>query len=268
MLKNIDEQRTLVRVRSKATVPSLLIGTLLVWSAIAPQTKAVTFITSRADLNATDRLDWSAVGPIFSPIGPPDPGVFLPSSFTVTSEANRPVQVDIPKTAVPGLLPPFVFQTTPEPGIATNFSSGDFVLFSGLVPGPPPAVGNPGPITLTFDEPVFGAGTQLAVDDIFSFTGTISAFDSNNELLGSFSAPGTSSLALDNSALFLGVVDERLSISKLEFKSSLPDSAIGLNQLSLLTDLSPNKTAVPEPSSLIALSVILAVGCRRGKQHS
>ena len=70
-----------------------------------------------------------------------------------------------------------MFQTTPEPGIATNFDSGDFILFSGLIPGPPPAVGNPGPITLTFAEPVFGAGTQLAVDDIFSFTGTVSAFD-------------------------------------------------------------------------------------------
>ncbi|MGB7248761.1 MAG: hypothetical protein WBC73_07475 [Phormidesmis sp.] len=170
---------------------ALLLGTVAAWSAIAPPSKAVSFITDRADLNATDQVNWSTLGPIFDPLGPPDPAVFLPGSFTATSQVGKPLQVDIPKATVPGVLPPFVFQTTPEPGIATNFGNGDFILFTGLIPGPPPAVGNPGPITLSFDEPIFGAGAQLAVDDIFSFTGTISAFDSDDQLLGSFSAPGT-----------------------------------------------------------------------------
>ncbi|MGB3296552.1 MAG: hypothetical protein WBB01_26500 [Phormidesmis sp.] len=234
---------------------------------VALQAKAISFVTDRDGLNATDQVDWSTLGPIFSPFGPPDPAVFLPDSFTATSQAGRSVQVDIPKAVTPGVLPPFVFQTTPEPGIATNFGSGDFILFTGLIPGPPPAIGNPGPITLSFADPVFGAGTQLAVDDILSFTGTISAFDTDDQLLGSFSAAGTSSLALDNSALFLGVIDEQPKISRLAFSASAPNSALGLNQLSLVTRLTQDRAAVPEPSLLIGLSVIVGLGYQRRRKH-
>ena len=264
MLKQLFEKLPLSkdhREMSKlAIAPALLFGTALSWSLMAPTAQAVSFTTNRDSLNATDQLDWSTLGPIFSPFGPPDPAIFLPSSFTATSEAGRAVQVEIPEATTPGVLPPFVFQTTPEPGIATNFGNGDYILFTGLIPGPTPAVGNPGPITLTFAEPVFGAGAQLAVDDIFNFTGTISAFDSEDQLLGSFSAPGTSSLALDNAALFLGVTDEQPIISKLEFKSSVPNSAIGLNQLSLVTRRNSEATDIPEHSSLVAFGALLAFG--------
>lgn len=258
-------QSVLAFLFSKAATPIWLLGTVVGMSAIAPQARAISFVTDRSSLNANDLVNWSSLGPIFNPFGPPDPSVFLPSSFTANSQAGKSVQVDIPKATTPGVLPPFVFQTTPEPGIATNFGNGDFILFTGLTPGPPPAVGNPGPITLSFAEPIFGAGTQMAVDDIFNFTGTISAFDQDDQLLGSFSAPGTSSLALDNSALFLGVTSEQPEISKLEFKSSVPNSAIGLNQLSLVTQHTPSRAAVPEPSLLIALSVIIAFGCQHQK---
>lgn len=227
--------------------------------AIPLEATAATFVTNRAALGGNDLVDWSVVGPIFSPFGPPDPSVFLPSPFSVNSQGGRSVQVEIPATTVPGVLPPFVFQTTPAPGIETNFGNGDFILFTGLIPGPPPAIGNPGPITLTFPEPVFGVGAQLAVDDIFNFVGTISAFDINDQLLGSFSAPGTSSLALDNSAAFFGVSDAQASIAKLEFSSSVPASALGINQLSLVTDVA----AVPEPSSLLGLSLISLFGYAR-----
>ena len=105
-----------------------------------------------------------------------------------------------------------------------------------------------------------------AASIIFNFTGTISVFDREDQLLGSFSAPGTSSLALDNSALFLGVTDEQPIISKLEFKSSVPNSAIGLNQLSLVTRKDTNTTDIPEPSSLVAVSVLLAFGYQRRRK--
>ncbi|WP_414620530.1 hypothetical protein [Calothrix sp. CCY 0018] len=55
------------------------------------------------------------------------------------------------------------------------------------------------------DQPVKAAGSQIAVDDIPSFSAFVSAFDRDNNLLGSFSTPGTSSIALDNSAVFLGI---------------------------------------------------------------
>ena len=256
------------RPLAHAAAPAVLMGMVLGLSAIsAPQAKAISFVTNRDALNATDQVNWSTLGPLFSPLGPPDPAAFLPNLFTTTSQAGKSVQVDIPKSDTPGLLPPFVFQTAPEPEIATNFKNGDFILFTGVVLGPPPPVGNPGPLTLTFADPVFGAGAQLAAGGVFDFTGTISAFDRDDQLLGSFSAAGTSSLALDNSALFFGVIDGQPRISKLEFKSSIPNGPFGINQLSLVTDLIPDKTAVPEPSSLIALGVIAAFGGQHRRKY-
>lgn len=138
----------------------------------------------------------------------------------------------------------------PEPGILTNFASGDFVLFTGFQSGGFPAVGNPGPLSITFDKPVLGAGTQIAVDDTLEFTALISAFDKDNNLLGNFSTIGTSSLALDNSALFLGVSSDTPNISRLVFSTSEPNRAIGINTLSI--------ASVPEPTFTFGL---LAFGC-------
>jgi len=235
---------------SRCAFSGLLLGSFLAWGS-ASQAEAATFLTNRADLGANDLLDWSSVGIPFNPFGPPDPASFLPKSFTASSAGGLAVQVDIPTAATPGVFPPFVFQTT-EPGIPTNFADGDFVLFTGLIPGPPPAVGNPGPITLTFAEPVAGAGAQFAVDDIFNFVATVSAFDASGQLLDSFSSAGTSSTTLDNSAIFLGVSDDQARISSLSFQSSIPTSAIGINQLSLLSVAAD----VPEPSLLLGLGAL------------
>lgn len=60
-------------------------------------------------------------------------------------------------------------------------------------------------------------------------------FDSDNNLLGTFSTPGTSSLTLDNSAVLLGVLSDKENITRLEFSSSEPDRAIGINTLSITT---------------------------------
>jgi hypothetical protein len=141
-----------------------------------------------------------------------------------------------------------IFQTSPI--IPSNFANGDFILFTGFAPGLFPSPGNPSPLTITFDTPVSAAGAQIAVDDTFQFTAFISAFDRANNLLGTFSANGTSSLALDNSALFLGVRSDTDNISRLVFSSSESNRALGINRLSIDT------STVPEPSSIVAISFI------------
>jgi len=218
------------------------IGTLLI--LLAPPVEAVnlTFVSDRAALGGTDRVDWSILGPV------PPPFQVLPNFFSVTSEQGLGINVSIPPAAAPGVTPPLLFQTLPSPGIPTSFASGDFILFTGLRPGPPPAVGNPGPLTITFDRPVAAAGTQIAADDTFLFTALISAFDSNNNLLGSFSTQGTSSLALDNSAQFVGVRSDAANISRLVYTSSEGSRALGINALSIAE-------AVPEPSNMAAMIV-------------
>jgi hypothetical protein len=230
----------------KISAAGSAIGTLLI--LLAPRVEAVnlTFVSDRAALGGTDRVDWSILGPV------PPPFQVLPNFFSVTSEQGLGINVSIPPAAAPGVTPPLLFQTLPSPGIPTNFASGDFILFTGLRPGPPPAVGNPGPLTITFDRPVAAAGTQIAVDDTFLFTALISAFDSNNNLLGSFSRQGTSSLALDNSAQFLGVRSDAANISRLVYSSSEGSRALGINALSIAE-------AVPEPSNMAAM-IVAALG--------
>ncbi len=226
----------------KTSAAGTAIGTLLILLAPPVQAANLTFVSDRATLEATDRLDWSILGPVQPPFK------VLPNSFSTTSEQGLGINVNIPQATTPGVTPPLLFQTLPSPGIPTNFASGDFVLLTGLRPGPPPAVGNPGPLTITFDRPVAAAGTQIAVDDVLLFTASISAFDSANNLLGSFSTQGTSSLALDNSAQFLGVRSDAANISRLVYSSSEGDRAFGINALSIAE-------AVPEPSNIFALAV-------------
>jgi len=203
---------------------------------------ALTLVTQRAALGANDQVDWSSLGSA-------TPFLVLPNSFEATSAGGLGLSVQIPPPT-PGITPPLVFQTLPPPnGIPTNFAPGDFILFTGLMPGSFPAPGNPGPLTISFDTRVSGAGAQIAVDDTFSFTAFISAFDTSDTLLGSFSAVGTSSLALDNSALFLGVLSDTPNIQRLVFSSSEPGRAFGINTLSI------NAASVPEPGSVLALSL-------------
>ena len=257
--------------RRVSHVGRYLLGTSLViaLTAMEAPAQAITFVTDRTALNESDRVDWSTVGDIFNPVGPPDPSVFLPSTFEVLSEAGLGVEVTIPEDATPGLTPPFVFQTGPDPNIGTNFDNGNFILFTGLIIDALPPVGNPGPLTLTFDRPILGAGAQLAAGATFSFTGTISAFDENDTLLETFSAPGTSSEALDNTAPFFGVLGDRPTIAKLEFATSESGRPFGINQLSLVTAAA----SVPEPSVSFALLPVVGLGLwvrhsQKGRHHA
>ncbi|WYL97233.1 MAG: hypothetical protein HEQ35_28640 [Gloeotrichia echinulata IR180] len=202
--------------------------------------QAVTLVKTREAIKANDQIDWSVIGPVFKP---------LPNSFLAKSQGGLGLSVNIPKSNDLLISSPFVFQTK-STEIKTNFAEGDYLLFAGFNPRQGfPADGNPGPLTINFDQPVFAAGTQLAVDDTFTFDTFISAFDQSNNLLGSFSLPGTSSLILDNSAVFLGISSDKANISQLVFSTSVPNRALAINKLSIV--------AVPEPSLTLAT---LAVG--------
>ncbi|MBH8561518.1 hypothetical protein I8748_04890 [Nostoc sp. CENA67] len=224
-----------------------------------PVKAATFFVSERAALGGNDEVNWVSLGKVFNPVAS-DYSAFLPNSFSAISQGGLGLDVNIAPTNNPQITPPFVFQTLPPPGIRTNFANGDFILFGGINPtgfqplpegAPDPRTqGNGGPFTISFAQPVFGAGTQIAVDisnlQVETF---ISAFDKANNLLGAFSVLSTSSLALDNSAVFLGVRSDTPNISRLVFSSSYPQYGLAINQVSIL--------AVPEPTDTLA---ILAFG--------
>lgn len=223
-------------IRNSTLATGMMVTALLIVSPASSQ--AASLITDRALLQGNDQVNWSSLG--FTP-----PFQFLPNNFSATSTQGSTVNVQIPRTSSPTITPPLIFQTLPPPtGIPTNFAKGDFILLTGLTPGQFPSPGNPGPITISFNQPVFGAGSQVAVDDTTNFTASIAAFDRNNNLLGQFSVPATSSTTLDNSAQFLGIRSDTANIASLVFSSSVSDRAIGINTL--------NIEPVPEPSTTIA----------------
>lgn len=227
---------------------STTIAVSLSLSLISPSF-AVSLVTNRADLKGNDSIDWSSLGKVLNPFNP-NFADFLGFSFSGTSAGGLGLDVDI-NPINPPITPPFVFKTAPIPqGIPTNFANGDFLLFTGLQFGIFPAPGNPGPISISFAQPVRAAGAQIAVDDEPNFVGTIKAFDINDNLLDSFNVNGTSSTALDNSAIFLGVKSALAEISRIEFSSDFNNRAIGINTLSI------DNPAIPEPSLTIALLVM------------
>ncbi|MBD0385926.1 MAG: hypothetical protein ICV54_05165 [Nostoc sp. C3-bin3] len=233
-----------------------------------PVQAATFFVTERAALGGNDEIDWGSLGKVLNPSAP-DFSVFLPNSFLATSQGGLELDINIAPTNNPQITPPYIFQTLPPPGIRTNFAQGDFILFGGIDPAgfkplPPGAPdprtqGNGEPLSISFAQPVFGAGTQIAIDisnlEVETF---ITAFDNANNLLGSFSALSTSSLALNNSAVFLGIRSDTPNISRLVFSSSAPQYALAINQVSVI--------AVPEPTftlAILAFGVSCAVLKRR-----
>jgi hypothetical protein len=202
-------------------------------ATLASPVQAITLVNNRTALAGNDQVDWSSLGKVFNPFNP-NSSAFLPNSFSAISQGDQELNVQIQPASSPDITPPFVFKTgLPPQGIPTNFANGDFLLFTGFKPNTFPAPGNSGPLSITFDTPVFGAGAQIAVDDEPSFTAFVSAFDSSGSLLGTFQEPGTSSLALDNSAVFLGVSSDIPNISKLVFSISALDRAFAINTLSI-----------------------------------
>ncbi len=199
--------------------------------------QAASLVTDRSALGGNDLLNWSTVAAPFT---------FLPSTFSTTSAGGLGITVNVP-APTPPVSQPFIFQN--GPAIPTNFGDGDFVIFTGL--NFSTQAGNPGPLTLTFAQPVFAAGAQLLPDAGGPFTGFISAYDLNNTLLGAFQLDGVTTTTRDNSAIFLGVSSDTANISRLVFSTSIPNAAIGINQLSIV--------AVPEPPILPGLLLLTSM---------
>ena len=197
--------------------------------------QAATFVGNRDALRATDFLDWSVVGD-----GSLPPFPSLPNSFSTTSAGGLDLNVRIPDGSFLR-----IDQTPFFPGA---FDVGDALLFTGLA--------NPGPLTITFDAPVFGGGVQIQSDpmEIPDYTATIEAFDSFGNTLGVFERDGVSISDAGGGVIFVGVFDRGGDIKNLVFNAQEQgaNGPFAINALSLKT--SPE--TVPEPGVLLGISCL------------
>jgi len=115
----------------------------------------------------------------------------------------------------------------------------------------------PGIFRIDFATPVSSAGAQVQANLSGAFSGTIRAFGTSNNLLGSFTVNGANNQNGDGSAVFAGIVSDSYDISRLEFAGFGDGAAI--NQLRVGT--------IPEPSTFAMLigggALLIALRSRR-----
>jgi hypothetical protein len=233
---------TVVPTHFSATVAT----TTVLLATVQLPVRAITFINQRASLGSNDRIDWSSLGAV-------NPFHRLPNSFSGKSAAGRQFSVTVPSFF--GNPQPLIFQTSPAPGIESNFANNDYILFTGFTNGEFPGATNTSLLTINFDKPVQAAGTQLALAyNSEPYQALISAFDSDDNLLATFSTEASSSQALDNSAAFLGITSNSPNISRLVLRTDEANSPFGINEVSFV--------AIPESSfGVVGLLAFAVCGC-------
>ena len=200
-------------------------------------------VTNRANLNPTDSVEWGQLGASYTSI---------PSTFSATSGNGM---------AITGTLAGGSGERRDEAnGWAGNFTHGDHLLWTNAN----------GPLTLSFANPVAGAGANVQSDYYGPFTLELSAYDGST-LLGSFTEIGDSSANDDGKAIFLGVLGSTADITKIVFTNVTWDGNpqdFAINTLSLST--SGGVTGAPEPGTCAlagsALLGLLAIARNRKKQ--
>ncbi|NKB18552.1 MAG: PEP-CTERM sorting domain-containing protein [Pseudanabaena sp. CRU_2_10] len=175
----------------------------------------ISAVNTRDDLNANDLIDWSDLGQSMTSIS---------NLFSITSSAGRKIDICIPSG---NFLR--IDQTPSFPGA---FNVGDSLLFTGL--------GNPGPLTVRFDAPIFGTGAQIQSDPahIPDYIAIVEAFDRFDRSLGKFELSGTSSRIANSDVLFIGLSDRSGSIKKLVFnvREQGVNVPFAINAISLRTN--------------------------------
>jgi hypothetical protein len=207
--------------------------------ALVSGAHALTFVTSRPALGGNDYVDWGVLGPAYTVVSNP---------FTVTS--NGGLSMSVSKPGGP-------FERRDQwpywlSGWWGNFAPGDHLIWTR---------DEIGAMTIEFAVPVLGAGAQIQRDAYGTFTGTIQAYDSLNNLLGSFNLTGNSDGSNDNSAIFLGVLDNSPSIKKIVFMTDGGSEDFAINRLDLVTQGGP---VIPEPGTMLLMGIGgLAIGLGR-----
>lgn len=199
------------------------------WNTPSPM---ATFISSPSGLSIDGAVDWGILGMN---------GAVVNNPFSVPVIAGLNVTVSKASGDF-GIL-------QSELGWSGSFVPGDMLLSTGA--------GNVGSVTLNFDQPIAGFGTQLQAEfqstlnppliNAGKFQARITAFDSNHNLIGDYSSIGDLTNALDGSAPFLGIRSPTANIRQISI--SVPQSdglnlSFALNGLKIQTNSAQTDSAI------------------------
>lgn len=207
----------------------------LVAFSISAHAGVITFVSTRTGLGANDLVTW---------------GLASEDGATYSSPRTRVSTGGVTAIAT---LTGGAFTIFENNGInqsmSSNFATGDIILDTAM---------NDGPVTITFDSAVSAVGFQMQHLTLGGFNGTLSAYDSSNNLMGTVNASGTTGFDNDGSAVFLGARSSLRDIMSIQISVDQQGgtTAFSINQMSLDT-LDPS-TGIPEPSTFALVAGALA----------
>ncbi len=175
---------------------------LFLW--ICPAMAAVSSVNSPAALNANGNVDWNALGPAMTWKRPPQ-------TVQVTGISGLSITATMPVIYAEFL------RMDPGNRWYNYFPAGSKMLWN--------AAGTTdvaSPVDLILSRPVYGIGMYIGNNWGGTFTATISAYDTNDVLLGTWSAGGTASPTV--TPPFLGVLSTDLNIKRLRITTSASSS--------------------------------------------
>jgi len=230
-----------------AVMTRLILALFLVLLSERPaQSTTLIAVTTRAALSVDETLDWGEFGPADTDIV---------SGSTLTMASGLIVTVSQPY---------YGLQVRQEdlPANLSGSWSGDFLPYQYLLTN----WNSPFPVTLSFSQPIFGAGVQIEpgqVDDLPApFTAYVTAYDGST-IVGQFSTDGIRSRDDNGSAPFLGVSSDTAAITSLTYRvvtqtNGTQAGDLGMNFLSI-----ESVAPVPEPCSILLVVGSLAMLRRR-----
>lgn len=177
-------------------------------------TGTLTQAATRADISASDKIDWATAAPNNTDI-PANPFV-IDSSAGVRYHVRKPTLGSFKRL-------------TQGSGWAGNFAPGDALLNHGNSDGPVI-------IEAASRGGVFSAlGMQVMSNQDGPFVATLRAYDVNGVLLGTFTANGTGNAGADNSAVFIGVksTGENIHSISVDTDSTGFGGDFAINQVSI-----------------------------------
>jgi hypothetical protein len=128
-----------------------------------------------------------------------------------------------------------------------EFANGMGLIYNGAFFG-----NTPTDIAISFDQAQQGFGAYIQSDEYGPFSATITLYDINYNVLGTYSADGTSGYA-PGTALFIGAYDSMADVwaaTLVAYGSSDNEPAFAIGQGSLYS-------AVPEPGSMALMGSAL-----------
>lgn len=226
-------------------VRTAVVMSLALFAGATNSSASPILVVSRAALGGNDSFDWSALG---------SEGTIVADPVNVSSTgATRSATLNNPNGAFRRI------DEFPAGSWNGSFASGDALLWTNF--------NSPGPMQITFNSPVFGAGAQINDDFQSAFVATLNVYDTSNVLLASFSLPGVTTPTHDNSAVFLGVTDSVAEIGRIDYLlTNGHDFAINRLDIDTVGPAAPPSGAVPEPASLLLVASGL-IGAAYRRRH-